>query len=158
MVANIVFAELDAASLIKAHEVLNTAKDAANTRWQELCNQAIRQIEEAQDSAKGIAERLYDKNIWQVQLGDVVEIFSGIVKVGNDGYAKANNRLRELMANRKNTRSFSQYSDNFRRPKSSLDGAQSTVLRDSSDNNNCEPIAQALGHRTRRTTGHRRHG
>ena len=145
LVANIVFAELDAVSLIKAHEVLNTAKNAANTRWQELCNQAIRQIEKAQGSAKGIAERLYDKNIWHVQLGDVVEIFSGIVKVGNDGYAEANNRLRELMANRKNTRSFSRYSDKFRRPKSSLDGAQSTVLRDSSDNNSVKPLRKRLG-------------
>lgn len=131
LVTNIVFAELQTPDLAAAKTILSYAEKAAKDRWQSLCDQAKQQIDKAQGNSQGAAENLYDQRIWQAQLGDVVEIYSGIVAVGNEGYAQANNRLRTMLANRKNTRSFSPYYDNFHRPKSSLDGAQSSVLLDS---------------------------
>lgn len=144
LVTNIVFAELDAPDLNAAREVLDMAQQAAKDRWQSLCDQAKHQIKKAQGTAQGTAEKLYDERIWQAQLGDVVEIFSGIVPVVDEGYAQANNRLREMLANRKNTRSFSPYSDSFRRPKSSLDGAQSSVLNNNSSSG-VQRLRQRLG-------------
>lgn len=131
LVTNIVFAELQAPDLAAARSILSHAEQAARNRWQSLCDQAKQQIENAQGKNQGTAEQLYDQRIWQAQLGDVVEIYSAIVAVGKDGYAQANNHLRTLLANRKNTRSFASYHDHFHRPKSSLDGAQSSVLLDS---------------------------
>lgn len=130
LVTNIVFAELQAPDLAAARTILSQAEQAAKDRWQSLCDQAKQQIDKAQGKNQGTAEQLYDQRIWQAQLGDVVEIYSGIVAVDTLGYAHANNRLRTLLANRKNTRSFTPYNDHFHRPKSSLDGAQSSVLLD----------------------------
>ena len=131
LVTNVVFAELQAPDLAAARTILSLAEQAAKNRWQSLCDQAKQQIDKAQGKNQGTAEQLYDQRIWQAQLGDVVEIYSGIVAVGTEGYAQANNRLRTMLANRKNTRSFAPYHDHFHRPKSSLDGAQSSVLLDS---------------------------
>jgi CRISPR-associated protein Cmr2 len=142
LVTNIVFAELETVDLNAARAVLGVAQQAARNRWKNLCDQAQQQIEKAQGKAQGTAEKLYDSSIWQAQLGDVVEIYSGIVPIGTEGYAQANNHLREMLANRKNTRSFTPYSDHFRRPKSSLDGAQSSVL-----NNNASSGVQRLRQR-----------
>lgn len=130
LVTNIVFAELQAPDLAAARTILSQAEQAAKDRWQSLCDQAKQQIQESQGKSQGTAEQLYDQHIWKAQLGDVVEIYSGIVSLGTEGYAHANNRLRALLANRKNTRSFAPYHDHFHRPKSSLDGAQSSVLLD----------------------------
>lgn len=129
LVTNIVFAELEAPNFDSARAVLEGARQAAQDRWQDLCNMAIRQIEKAHEKGRDMAEQVYDTRIWQAQLGDVLEIYSGVVPVGPEGYAHANNRLRELLGSRKNTRSFTPYGDNFQRPKSSLDGAQSSVLK-----------------------------
>ncbi len=144
LVTNIVFAELEAADLSAARVVLDVAQKTAKDRWQGLCDQAKQQIDKAQGNDQDTTENLYDEHIWQAQLGDVVEIYCGIVPVGTKGYAHANNRLREMLANRKNTRSFSPYSDHFRRPKSSLDGAQSTVLNESK-NAKVQRLRQRLG-------------
>jgi CRISPR-associated protein Cmr2 len=129
LVANIVFAELESASLADARAVVGHAEQAARARWHTLCNQALQQMEKA--LGKEGAEHFYDSRIWAAQLGDVVEIYSAIVPQGSDGYAHANQRLRELMANRKNSRCFSAYADTYLKAKSSLDGALSTVLRES---------------------------
>lgn len=131
LVTNIIFAELQAPDLDAARTILSQAEQAARNRWQSLCDQAIQQIDKAHGKSLGTAEQLYDQRIWHAQLGDVVEIYSGIVAVGEGGYAQANNRLRTMLGNRKNTRSFAPYHDHFHRPKSSLDGAQSSVLLDS---------------------------
>jgi len=131
LVTNIVFAELQAPNLEAARIILSQVEQAARNRWQSLCDQAKQQIDKALRKSQGSAEQLYDQCIWQAQLGDVVEIYSGIVAVGEGGYAQANNRLRTMLANRKNTRSFAPYHDHFHRSKSSLDGAQSSVLLDS---------------------------
>lgn len=124
LVTNIVFAEIAANDLAGAREIADKAQAAAGERWQELCDEALRQIKDAHSGA----EKFYDSAIWTAQLGDVVEIYSAIVPIQANGYADANNRLRELIANRKNTRSFEPYHDHAHRPKSSLDGAQSSVL------------------------------
>lgn len=144
LVTNIVFAELEATDLSAVRTVVDVAQQAAKDRWQSLCDQAEKQIEKAQGAGQGTAENLYDQRIWHAQLGDVVEIYSGILPVGAEGYASANNRLREMLANRKNTRSFTPYIDDFRRPKSSLDGAQSSVLSDIK-NAKVQRLRQRLG-------------
>jgi CRISPR-associated protein Cmr2 len=129
LVTNIVFAELDTLDINTARLVLEDARQAAQNRWKNLCNIAIQQIEKAHEKGQDMAEQLYDIHIWRSQLDDVLEIYSAVVSVGPQGYAHANNQLRELLGNRKNTRNFTPYVDNFKRPKSSLDGAQSSVLK-----------------------------
>lgn len=144
LVTNIVFAELEAPDFAAAQAVLEDSRQAAQDRWQNLCDMAIKQIEKAHEKGQDMAEQLYDIRIWQAQLGDVLEIYSGVVPVGPEGYAHANNRLRELLGNRKNTRSFTPYGDSFQRPKSSLDGAQSSVLK-VAPHNGVHRLRQRLG-------------
>jgi CRISPR-associated protein Cmr2 len=135
-VANIVTAELSAKNIEGAEQALNEAKQAAEKRWECLCNEARALIETERSSSQRLAAAVgfLRDDIWQAQLADVVEVFGGIVPLDTD-YKNANNRLRALVANRKNTRDFTPYRDRFNRPKSSLDGAQSTVI--------AEPAGQA---------------
>lgn len=131
-VANVVTAELDKADLQSAKAALDRAKEAAASRWSDLCAEARGLIGDEGRGQLAAAVAFVRDDIWKAQLGDVVEVYGGIVPVTT--YKEANKRLRALVANRKNTRDFTPYRDNFFRPKSSLDGAQSTVIGEASSN------------------------
>jgi CRISPR-associated protein Cmr2 len=134
-VANVVTAELPNSTLEQARDAIDRARKAAARRWRILCWKARRLIADEHDgtlkrkgSGKLLAAIMFVRDdIWQAQLEDVVELFVGVVPLGAS-YEAANKQLRALVANRKNTRDFQPYRDGFQRPKSSLDGAQSTVI------------------------------
>lgn len=131
LVANIVTAETAAKDLDTAKAQLLEAKDAAKRRWETLCQDARNAIDEiARGEGGGPAAAVasfVEPAIWQAQLGDVVEVFLAAAPLA-DGYAHANRQLRSLMASRKSSRDFTPFADQERRPKSSLDGAQSSVI------------------------------
>jgi CRISPR-associated protein Cmr2 len=122
LVTNIVVSELRMAQA-QARQALEDAKAAATTEWSSICRAAL-QLLPGNNKGKWI-----DEALWTVQLEDVVEVYFGAVPIDTT-YASASEALRELMANRKNSRLFGAYHDKERRQKSSLDGAQSTVLVD----------------------------
>ncbi len=121
LVTNIVTCSIATDNRVEVENTLIAARDAAQNQWEALCTEA-----------KAIANpesEVFDASLWDAQLQDVVEVYYGAVPFNGD-YSKASDDLRTLMANRKNSRLFKAYRDHERRPKSSLDGAQSTVLTD----------------------------
>lgn len=129
-VANVVTAELSAGDMATVRSVLEDAKKAAEIRWEELCAEASKLIDGVSTNANVPLTRaaaFLRKDVWTAQLSDVVEVVQAAVPLSGS-YEEANKKLRNLVANRKNTRDFAPYKDDFNLPKSSLDGAQSTVL------------------------------
>ena len=132
LVVNIVTAHVCVADLLSAQQVLSAAKDAVAFRWKDLCAQAkewLKPKSRSRDASRQLD--LIRSDVWNAQIDDVVEFFVVAVPlVGQDGYGAANDRLRELMGQRKSTRCFAPYADTSALPKSSLDGARSTVLNE----------------------------
>jgi CRISPR-associated protein Cmr2 len=132
LVANIVTAQADGADLARAQALLLQARAGVEARWRALCKEALDELEpdfRSRDRARRID--LIREEVWQAQIDDVVEFSCAAVPVAaGTTYQQANDRLRELMGQRKNTRWFAPYAEDFRLPKSSLDGARSTVLRE----------------------------
>ena len=132
LVANIVTAEAVGADLARAKALLANARSGVEERWRALCKEALAELEpdfRSRDRSRRID--LVRDDVWRAQIDDVVEFSCAAVPM-TDGtsYKQANDRLRELMGQRKNTRWFKPYTEDFRYPKSSLDGARSTVLRE----------------------------
>lgn len=104
-------------------DVIEHAKGAARDRWRKMAEAARQKLDIT-------AVR---KDIWQVQLDDVLELFGAWVPV-IAGYSKARARLEQLLAARKMTRDFQSAAASFDAtpgfglPKSSLDAARETVL------------------------------
>jgi len=71
-----------------------------------------------------------DRNIWDTQINDVLEIYCAWVEIKEDDqYQACRKRVDELLAARKNTRNFQQSEfGGFGKPKSSLDGLRESVL------------------------------
>lgn len=92
--------------------------DEASTVFQQLNNQEIR------------------KDIWQLQVNDYVEVQAAWALISdNRSYADAVDLASKVLAARKATRDFTQtttapYQSNLMLPKSSLDGARETVLKE----------------------------
>jgi CRISPR-associated protein Cmr2 len=135
LVANIVTAQADGADLSRARAMLDTARAAVAQRWRDLCDDALRELEpdfRSRDRARRID--LIRDDVWHSQVDDIVEFAAAAVPMpAGTTYRQANDRLRDMMARRKNTRWFAPYGEDARLPKSSLDGARSTVLREFSD-------------------------
>lgn len=132
LVANIVTAQADGADLARAQALLAQARAGVEERWRALCKEALDELEpnfRSRDRTRRI--ELIREEVWKAQIDDVVEFSCAAVPMAGDtSYKQANDRLRELMGQRKNTRWFTPYTEDFRLPKSSLDGARSTVLRE----------------------------
>ncbi len=106
---------------------LDVGKEGSRKRWQTLA-------EAARDKVKGGVRA----NIWDRQIGDVLELYGAWVPIGSgaDGYSLARARLERLLGARKSTRDFQPAATGFRQepefglPKSSLDAARETVLNE----------------------------
>lgn len=135
LVANIVTAQADGADLARARAMLDTARADVKQRWRGLCDEALRELEpdfRSRDRARRI--ELIRENVWRAQVDDVVEFAAAAVPMPpGTRYRQANDQLRDLMGRRKSTRWFLPYEEAERLPKSSLDGARSTVLREFTD-------------------------
>jgi len=115
-IANILRAEVSAPSA-EIRNLCNSAKEAAAERLVDLGEKARTKLPLRDD-------------VWNVQIGDILECYAAWVPVEDDNYLEAGRRLRATLAARKATRDFgpSRLPATEGLPKSSLDGAFETVL------------------------------
>jgi len=120
-IANILRAEVELPDAPAARALCEQAKLAAARRLIELGEQARGKLK----------VKLRDE-VWQVQIGDLLEGFAAWSEIpaGDDGYTQAGAKLSRTLAARKATRDFSSAAPlkTPGLPKSSLDGALETVL------------------------------
>ncbi|MCP4081476.1 MAG: type III-B CRISPR-associated protein Cas10/Cmr2 [Planctomycetaceae bacterium] len=106
--------------------VLEEAKQAAKARWKELAEAVF---DEGKKSI--LKEKHIDKDIWNAQLKDQLELFAAWVEYNpeEDQYATKRGQLERLLAARKNSRNFDPSTvAGDRIPKSSLDGLRESVI------------------------------
>lgn len=109
------------------------AKTAGQERWRELAEEALAALRTP--GWDSIPANTLRGDLWEQQIGDVLELFAAWVEIGEDGYGPARRRVDRLLAARKSTRDFKPAAPGFGvgnlgfgLPKSSLDGARETVL------------------------------
>ena len=128
-VANILRAEVHVPDAAAARALCEEAKAAAASRLTALGDSARREME-------GMGRPVREE-VWQAQVGDVLEGFAAWVSItaggggdAGDGYREASRRLGGVLAARKATRDFRACEPLSVEglPKSSLDGALETVL------------------------------
>ncbi len=111
-VANVILAELNAAD---PKTVALKAKEAANACWLSFAEEAWRE-------ASGVIQ----SDIWNDQVGDVIEFYAAWVARSTD-YLRDRAFLMRLLAGRKNCRDFLPAKGRAGVPKSSLDGQRESV-------------------------------
>lgn len=159
-VANVV-AVLECADKGACATLLRDAKLAVGEKWQAFALEAQAHICNA-SAAGGNRRRVKSADasaflrpdVWDAQLDEVVDYIAAAVPLADDtheSYAAASARLDSLLAARKQTHVFRQYAERssprLGLPKSSLDGAQSTVIVEAT------PANSKLVARTRRRMG-----
>ena len=117
--SNLLRAEIQSADAGALRALCEEAKEAAASRIRELGEQARRKIPIREE-------------VWNAQIGEVLECYAAWVAFGGDGYQEASRKLGAALAARKATRDFRQCPTLATQglPKSSLDGAMETVLPD----------------------------
>ncbi len=127
--ANVLRAEVSVPDAPAARALCEAAKSAARSRLTALGDSARSEL--------GRMGRPVREDVWQAQIGDVLEGFAAWVSIPaggaddpGDGYARASRRLGGVLAARKATRDFRACKPLSAEglPKSSLDGALETVL------------------------------
>lgn len=117
-VANKILADLSSEQ--DAAKLAEQAQNAVKARWLDFASDAYR-----------IARRKeieVDDNIWESQIGDVIEFYAAWVLLSVEGYQAARRQVERLLAGRKSLREF-QPAVGFEVSKSSLDGARESVFR-----------------------------
>ncbi|MBE3584334.1 MAG: type III-B CRISPR-associated protein Cas10/Cmr2 [Limnochordaceae bacterium] len=97
------------------------ARKAAQDRWLDFARSAL----------EFAGERAVDMDVWNEQVGDVIEFYAAWVPFNENaekGYLQARQRLEQIMAGRKACRDFLPAKGRAGIPKSSLDGARESVL------------------------------
>ncbi|MBX9695400.1 MAG: type III-B CRISPR-associated protein Cas10/Cmr2, partial [Cyanobacteria bacterium] len=94
------------------------AREAARARWNEFAGEAKRRI------ASNINEE-----VWAEQVDDVIEFYSAWVSLEEDDYPRSRKNVMRLLAGRKACRDFLPARGRAKVPKSSLDGARESVLK-----------------------------
>jgi len=116
-VANVILAELPEGPNPK--DLAKKAKDAVQQCWHKFADEAH----------KAASPNIHEE-LWNAQLGDVIEFYAAWVPV-NGNYKDARNRVMRLLAGRKACRDFIQPEGGIEKrriPKSSLDGRRESVL------------------------------
>lgn len=127
-IANRVLAEIDTDD---PKAVLKESQNAAAERWKNLAEQSL--------TSTGLpASKIIREELWNSQRDDVLECtWAWTQQFADEPFSVAHERLKKLEAARKTTRDFSPAArcatdkPGYGLPKSSLDGARETVLRDS---------------------------
>ncbi len=124
-VANVIQAEIEAPDDADIRALCEQAKRAATQRIIDLGKSARQRLGGSPEDIR--------QDVWNAQIGDILESFAAWVRVGTSGYEDARKRLGATLAARKATRNFapstlprSLHTEGL--PKSSLDGAMETVL------------------------------
>lgn len=118
-VANIILAELGEGC--EPGQVAKAAEAAANRCWRDFA-----------DRAKQAGQAVIVEGRWDGQLEGVIECYCAWVPFSGVDYKGQRQRLMRLLAGRKALRDFEPWQGHAL-PKSSLDGARETVLRDAKD-------------------------
>lgn len=129
-VGNKIQVVIEAENAETVEKILAEAKSACIERF-------VQEAEAAKALLKHANQDLRE-NIWQHQLRDYVEVQSAWAKINEnvtDGYKQAADQASRVLAARKATRDFKAsavhgYDADFMIPKSSLDGARETVLKE----------------------------
>ena len=121
-IANVVRAEINVSDAATARALCEKAKSAAVSRLTALGDSARNELERQ--------GRPVREEVWQAQIGDILEGFAAWVSINGDSYARASKRLGGVLAARKATRDFRACKPLSIEglPKSSLDGSLETVL------------------------------
>ena len=115
-VANIILAELEGPD---PKTVAQSAKAAAQTRWRQYADQVFNDH-----------QSVIRPDIWDDQVGDVIEFYAAWVSYTPKTYRADRARLMRLLAGRKSCRDFLPANGRAGVPKSSLDGLRESVLKD----------------------------
>lgn len=137
IVANIIIAIVPAE--VDARMLAESAKQAAQTRWEGFARNARRGADAALKSL-GLAGVRGD--IWDVQIKDVIEFYAAWTPMdGDNDYKNARRQAMRLLAGRKNLRDFQLGTDPDKQlPKSSLDGLRETVLPEPKRDTDKKPL------------------
>lgn len=120
-IANIIRAQVECATQDDVRALCEKARAAAR-------DYLLRKGEAALRENPGLRQ-----DQWRAQIDDILEGFAAWVRIENNDYATASQRLGEALAARKATRDCQQVRvDGFGLPKSSLDGAYESVLPEKS--------------------------
>jgi len=120
-IANVIRAEVQVPDEKVVRKLCDAARQAAESHIHERGKFALEQL--------GNSSKKLRDDVWQKQIGDILESFAAWVRVDEQRYEDARKRLDATLAARKATRDFRP--SQFRSPglpKSSLDGAMETVL------------------------------
>lgn len=122
-VGNKILGLIEADSLNDLKITVNKAKKSAQIRWEEIAKEAKARVLKV----KGIS---IDSTIWDLQINDVLEIYSSWIKYDpQEEYKTQRERLDKLLNARKNTRDFLQNKvDGEGVHKSSLDGLRENLI------------------------------
>lgn len=116
-IANIIRAQVKCANQDEVRALCEKAKAAAR-------DYLLRKGDDALRANPGLRQ-----DQWHAQIDDILEGFAAWVRIENNDYVTASQRLGEALAARKATRDCQPVkADGFGLPKSSLDGAYETVL------------------------------
>lgn len=119
-IANVIRAVISAENKEELQEKVEKAKSAAFIRLNEIFSSVLKQ--------NNLQNLGIDRERWQQQQDDVLEIFSAWVALHKHDYSSKSNHLGQLMQARKLTRNFGPMKDNTAAlHKSTLDGANNTV-------------------------------
>lgn len=127
-VGNKIQVQIDAADDAEVRALVQQAKDAAQARFEGVALQARQELN------AGLRDE-----IWDLQIKDYLEIQAAWARIGEKGYLDASQRAASALAARKATRDFAPaaahdaWDKRFMLPKSSLDGARETVLKEGKD-------------------------
>lgn len=127
-VGNKIQVQIDAADDAAVRVLVQLAKDAAQARFEDVALQARKELN------AGLRDE-----IWDLQIKDYLEIQAAWARIGDKGYLDASQRAASALAARKATRDFAPavasdaWDKRFMLPKSSLDGARETVLKEGKD-------------------------
>ncbi|TVQ93797.1 MAG: type III-B CRISPR-associated protein Cas10/Cmr2 [Chromatiaceae bacterium] len=136
------------ANILRAEVELPDA-DAARALCEQAKQDAAQRLVELGEKARATLKVKLRDEIWQAQIGDLLEGFAAWAEIpsGDEGYAQAGAKLGATLAARKATRDFRPAAPlkTPGLPKSSLDGAMETVLP--------KPEEWPEGHRDRRKLG-----
>lgn len=128
-VGNKIQVQVDAADDADVRDLVEQAKAAAQSRFETIARQALRELQAPQDLNVTLRNE-----IWQMQLNDYLEIQATWARITEKGYSDASQRAASALTARKATRDFTPahaadaWDKRFMLPKSSLDGARETVL------------------------------
>ena len=117
-VANVILAEfeIDDKHKVNFNEISDKALKAAKERLKIYANRVFRKM-----------EKRIVKEIWEIQLDDIIEFYSAWVPIDKD-YITARSNVARLLAARKNIRDFQANKCKYNVNKSSLDGLRESVL------------------------------